>query len=170
MGPAVRAMVRRLAAYALDVALLAAVLVPLAFGLQALVGYRPDTDTGVWLASLATISLPSWLYFTLSDASSGGATLGKRLLGLRASDIDGGRIGAGRALLRTAVKLIPWELTHVTLFGLSVELGTFTGIQIALLWLVYGLFAVYVIVGLRNRGERSVHDLVAGTMVRRGVT
>lgn len=167
MRDAVRPLVRRLAAYAIDVVILAAVLVPLAFGLQLLIGYRPDTGVGVWLASVAAISLPSWVYFTLSDASSAGATLGKRLLGLRASSLGGGRIGLGRALARTAIKLIPWELTHLTLFALSPELGSFTGLQLGLLWVVYGLFAIYLVVAVRNRGERSVHDLVVATAVRR---
>jgi len=167
MRDSVRTLLRRLAAYAIDVVILAAVLVPLAFGLQLLIGYRPDTGVGVWLASLATISVPSWVYFTLSDASTRGATLGKRLLGLRASSLDGGRIGLGRALARTAIKLIPWELTHLTLFALSPELGSFTGLQIGFLWVVYGLFAIYLVVAVRNRGERSVHDLAAGTAVRR---
>ena len=167
MRDSVRTLLRRLAAYAIDVVILAAVLVPLAFGLQLLIGYRPDTGVGVWLASLATISVPSWVYFTLSDASTRGATLGKRLLGLRASSLDGGRIGLGRALVRTAIKLIPWELTHLTLFALSPELGSFTGLQIGFLWVVYGLFAIYLVVAVRNRGERSVHDLAAGTAVRR---
>ena len=167
MRDSVRTLLRRLAAYAIDVVILAAVLVPLAFGLQLLIGYRPDTGVGVWLVSLATISVPSWVYFTLSDASTRGATLGKRLLGLRASSLDGGRIGLGRALARTAIKLIPWELTHLTLFALSPELGSFTGLQIGFLWVVYGLFAIYLVVAVRNRGERSVHDLAAGTAVRR---
>ena len=167
MGPAVRQTARRAAAYALDVALLAAILIPIAFGLQLVLGYRPTTGIGVWLASLATISVPTWTYFTLSDASIRGATLGKRSLGLRAAFIDGRRITIGPAVVRTAIKLIPWELAHFALFGLSVELGTFSGLQIGVLWLVYALLAVYIVVAVRNAGERSVHDLVAGTAVHR---
>ena len=167
MRAALRPLARRLAAYAIDITLLAVVLIPVAFGIQQVFGYRPDTGVGVWLASLVEISLPSWAYFTLSDASSGGATFGKRLLGLRASFVDGGRIGLWPALARTAIKLIPWELTHLTFFALSPQLGTFTGLQLGLLWVVYGLFALYLIVALRQRGERSLHELVVGTAVRR---
>lgn len=167
MPEAARHLLRRLAAYAVDVVILAVVLIPLAFGIQALVGYRADTGIGVWLASLATISVPSWTYFTLSDASSGGATLGKRLVGLRVATVDGSRLGPERALLGTAIKLIPWELTHVTMFALSPTLGTFTDLQLGLLAVVYMLFAVYLAVALRNGGSRSVHDLVAGTLVER---
>jgi len=167
MRDAVRHLSRRLAAYAIDIVILAAVLIPLAFGIHALTGYRPDTGIGVWLASVAEISVPSWAYFTISDMSPGGATLGKRLLGLQVRSADGSRIGLGRALLRTAIKLAPWELTHLTFFALSPQLGTFTDLQLGLLIVVYVLFAVYLVVALRNGGARSVHDLVADTVVRR---
>jgi len=167
MRDAVRHLVRRLAAYAVDIVILAAVLIPLAFGIQALTGYRPDTGIGVWLASVAEISVPSWAYFTLADASPGGATLGKRLLGLQVARLDDSRIGPGRALLRTAIKLVPWELTHVTFFALSPQLGTFTELQLWLLIVVYVLFAAYLVVALLNGGARSLHDLVVGTVVRR---
>jgi uncharacterized RDD family membrane protein YckC len=170
MGPAVRQTARRVAAYALDVTLLATLLIPIAFGLQLLLGYRPTTGAGIWLASLVTISLPTWAYFTLSDASTTGATLGKRALGVRASFVNGRRITIGSAFVRTVIKLVPWELTHVALFGISVELGIFSGLQIGLLWLVYALLALYLVVALRTAGERSVHDLVAGTAVRRAVS
>ena len=73
----------------------------------------------------------------------------------------------GIDLARTAIKLLPWELAHLTFFALSPQLGTFTGLQLALLVVVYGLFAFYLVVALRNRGERSLHDLVVGTAVRR---
>ena len=166
MREAVRPLSRRLAAYAVDVLILAAVLIPIAFLAQSLIGYQLETGVGVWLASLATISLPSWAYFVLFDASSSGATPGKRLLGLRVAAVDGSRMGAGSAFVRTAIKLVPWELTHATMFALSPEIGAFSGYQIALLWAVYVILAVYLFVALRNAGERSVHDLVAGSAVR----
>jgi uncharacterized RDD family membrane protein YckC len=167
MGNAVGFLARRITAYAIDIGLLAVVLIPLAFGLQALIGYRPDTGIGVWFASLITISLPSWIYFTLSDASPRGATIGKRVLGLRVAMTDGSRVRLRPALVRTAVKLIPWELTHATMFALSPRLGSFSGLQAGLLTIVYVLLAAYLVVALRNRGERGIHDLVAGTDVRR---
>lgn len=167
MRSAVRPVLRRLAAYAIDVALLAAVLIPVAFGLQALVGYRPDTGIGVWLATLLTISLPSWTYFMVADAAFGGVTVGKRLFGLRARALDGGGIPLSHAVVRTAIKLVPWELTHAAMFALAPRLGDFSGLQITLLWLVYALFAAYLAVALRTGGERSLHDLAAGTAVVR---
>jgi uncharacterized RDD family membrane protein YckC len=159
-------LLRRSAAYGVDILILALVLIPLAFAIQAMTGYRADSGIGVWLASVVTISVPSWAYFAISDASASGATIGKRLFGLRIVADDNGRMRPGTALLRTAIKLIPWELTHLTMFALSPRLGTFSGLQLALLWVVYGSLAAYLIVALRNQGERSIHDLVAGSSVR----
>jgi uncharacterized RDD family membrane protein YckC len=168
MRAAIPNVLRRLAAYAIDVAILAVVLIPLSFGVQAMIGYRAETGIGVWLASLLLISLPSWAYFILFDASSSGATLGKRVVGLRAARVEGSPLGLRRAVLRTAVKLLPWELTHLTMFALSPELGTFSGLQLGLLWAVYALLALYLFVALRHEGRRSVHDLAAGAAVLSG--
>lgn len=163
---AIRRLARRSAAYGVDILILVAILIPLAFVIQAMTGYRPDSGLGVWLASVATISLPSWAYFGLSDASASGATIGKRLLRIHVVAEGGGRIRPGIAFLRTAIKLLPWELTHLTMFALSPQLGTFSGLQLALLWVVYGSLAAYLIVALRNGGERSIHDFVAQSAVR----
>lgn len=165
MRAAAAALARRLGAYAVDVAILAAVLIPTTFGLQTITGYRPDTGLGVWFASLLTISIPSWTYFILADASRAGATVGKRLVVLHTRTLRGERVPLPRAIARTAVKLLPWELTHAAMFALSVRFDTFTGVQIALLSVVYALAAGYLVVALRTRGQRSVHDLVAGTAV-----
>lgn len=157
---------RRICAYAIDVALLATVLIPLTFAIQVLTGYRATTGLEVWTASVLTISVPSWTYFAVSDASAGGATIGKRLLRVRTTAIDGARLAPTRALLRTAVKLAPWELTHFALFGLATTPGTFDTIQVALVSSVYVLLAVYLIVAIGRSGKRSVHDLIAGSAVR----
>jgi uncharacterized RDD family membrane protein YckC len=47
-----------------------------------------------------------WLYFTLLEASSWQATLGKKILGLRVTDMEGNRIGFGKANARYWGKLL----------------------------------------------------------------
>ena len=102
---------RRAGAYTLDIALLFAVLGPLGWGVQIVLGLAPSTGQQVWATLLLNFSLPTWIYFAVADASAGGATLGKHWLGLTVSRDDGGRLGPTQALGRTAVKLLPWELT-----------------------------------------------------------
>ncbi|MCK5945101.1 MAG: RDD family protein [Planctomycetes bacterium] len=57
-------------------------------------------------------TIPFAAYLTLCEGSARGATVGKRLLGLRVVTARGERLPRLRALARTLVKLLPWELGH----------------------------------------------------------
>jgi uncharacterized RDD family membrane protein YckC len=160
-------LLRRLGAYALDCASLFLVLAPLGFLIQRALAVTPDTGVGIYTALVLNFSLPSWVYFTWGDASRRGATPGKRLLGLRASTTAGVRIGPARALARTAVKMAPWEIAHVSSFLLAVAPGELGGASWSGLGLTYALVAAYVVVAWRTGGRRSVHDLLASTRVER---
>lgn len=162
-------LVRRLAAYVVDILLLFTVIIITQFGLEALTGglpmrwltTGPRIEGWVWLS----VSLPTYLYFALSESSVQQATVGKRLLGLRVTDTAGKRISFGRALLRTIVKLIPWEVTHLSLF---LPTPIFTGGQGGFLpGLISAnvLIVVYLAVIVLTAGKQGVHDLVARTMV-----
>ncbi|HUN69643.1 MAG TPA: RDD family protein, partial [Burkholderiales bacterium] len=52
----------------------------------------------------------SWAYFAISESSSWQGTLGKRLLGLRVTDLNGARIGFGRANVRHLSKLLLYPI------------------------------------------------------------
>jgi uncharacterized RDD family membrane protein YckC len=158
-----------------DVAILATAVVASQFAIQAVTGgFQADKlKTGPQIEAwvLATVSLPTWAYFTLMEASGWQATLGKRLLGLRVVDTRGKRIGYGRALLRTAVKLLPWELTHLSLM-LPVPIwseGASTSVRPGLI-VANALLVVYIATALLTPRKQSVHDLVSGTTVVRGET
>jgi uncharacterized RDD family membrane protein YckC len=105
-------------------------------------------------------SLPTWTYFILADSSPGGATVGKWLLGLHVARVLGGRLG-WLALLRCAVKLLPWEAAHMSAFLLSMApVGQLIGLGLA-----NALALAYFGVAAWTRGRRSVHDYVASTEV-----
>lgn len=162
-------LVRRLAAYLVDILLLFAAVVITQFGLEALTGglpmrlltTGPRIEGWVWLS----VSLPTSLYFALSESSAQQATPGKRLLGLRVTGTDGKRIGFGRALLRTIVKLIPWEVTHLSLFLPTPILMDGQGGFLPGLMTADVLIVFYLAVVVMTAGKRSIHDLVASTMV-----
>lgn len=162
-----RLLLRRLVAFFADCALLFVVLAPLGFAIQSALGVVPTTSRGVYAALLLNFSLPVWTCFVLSDRSRRGATPGKRLLRLRAVTLDGRRIGGGRALVRTAGKLLPWEATHASLFLIPSTLGEMGPASWAGLVFAYGLGFAYLVVAWRARGRRSVHDLLASTRVER---
>ena len=120
------------------------------------------------LYTLATISVPVWLYFAWMESSTGNATIGKRLAGFRVIDYAShARIGFWRALLRTIIKLIPWEIAHLANnlpepIWLMDEPGfrigfVFTGL----------LMGVYILFVFFHPAGRAPHDLISGTMVSR---
>jgi len=160
---------RRIVAYLFDFFVLFSILISLQ-GVAYLVGhgfpYRLlNTGVRIELWVFLSISLPVWLYFALSESSSHQATFGKRLFGLQVMNKVGNRIGFGQAVLRTVIKLIPWELTHLSLM-LPIPLwwdpqpGLRPGIVV-----VYILIGIYLVTMFLNKRRQSVHDLIAQTMV-----
>ncbi|HMQ30405.1 MAG TPA: RDD family protein [Chloroflexaceae bacterium] len=157
---------RRLAAYLLDILLLFAALAPAGQLVQRTLGLAPPR-TGPELARVIAwnFSLPAWLYFTFGDRSRDGMTPGKRLLRVRVRGRRGGRLGFPRALLRTALKLLPWELVHLFAFARSTDLTQFRPDQAAGVAVANALTLAYLAVAVASGGRRSVHDLVAGSCV-----
>jgi len=158
---------RRIAAYAIDAAVVACV----AGGVQALLvqatGWGLAEDR--WLRSLAFlafVSLPAWTYFATFESSRWRATPGKRVLGMRVVDDDGGCISFRRAFLRAALKWAPidlafaaWNLT-APLYDPSVPMllrATLTG--------SYGLAGANVMAIWLGQYRQALHDLICDTLV-----
>lgn len=161
---ALRLTARRLAAYIVDVLLLATVLLPVAFAVSTALG-TDLTGVEVWLRQLVLISLPAWTYFILTDRLAGGRSLGKRLLGLITTGLDSQPPGWRAAIVRTMLKLLPWELVHLAFFGLSASFAVISPVQISVAGAAYALMLAYLAVALLNEGSRSIPDLVASTRV-----
>ena len=163
--------VRRLTAFVADwVVLFAVVVAP-----QAVIGLMwedwpmNDVSNGyvAWLWVVLTVSLPSWIYFTLCDSSAVGATLGKRVMGVRVRAIPDGRLSRSGALVRTAVKLLPWELTHVMIFLPEPFGDELTPFKTMMIVLVNVLLVVWLIVPFLNASHRALHDYAAKSCVVR---
>jgi uncharacterized RDD family membrane protein YckC len=79
-----------------------------------------------------------WLYYSLLESSAWQATLGKKALGLEVTDLDGNRIGFGRATGRFFAKFISWII----------------------------LLIGYIMAGFTEK-KQALHDILAGTLVIR---
>jgi uncharacterized RDD family membrane protein YckC len=159
---------RRIAAYMLDILVLFGVLAPAGQLILRLLGAAaPQSGPEIGRVILWNFSLPAWLYFILSDRFASGATLGKRLLKIQVTDTAGERLTIGRALARTAIKLLPWELAHVSAFALSTDLSRFNQTQSVGVAAANLLTIVYLGIAIATRGRRSAHDYAAGTIVCR---
>jgi uncharacterized RDD family membrane protein YckC len=80
----------------------------------------------------------SWLYGAFMESSSYQATLGKMIFGMKVTDLNGNRISFERATIRHFAK---WLSALVLCIG-------------------------YIMVGFTDR-KQGLHDLLAGTLVRR---
>lgn len=89
--------------------------------------------------TLIALVFGSWLYEAFMESSSYQATLGKMIFGMKVTDLSGNRISFERATGRHFAK---W------LSGMILGIG-------------------YVMVGFTDR-KQGLHDLLAGTLVRRG--
>ena len=106
---------RRLLAFGLDwlvIALYGGTL----FALVALAAGIPEQSPGPWRAQgigFLTMTLPVWLYFSLTEASPWQGTIGKRVLGLQVATVAGARPGLLLSARRNALKFLPWECGHL---------------------------------------------------------
>lgn len=118
-----------------------------------------------WLYVFLTVSIPCWLYYSLLESSARRATFGMRLFGLQVADSDGGRVGFGRALLRTVIKLLPFEINHLVMFlPTPIWSDPNSGFRVGFV-VVNALMILYLATIFLTERRQSVHDLVAGTIV-----
>lgn len=116
----------------------------------------------MWL--LGTVDLPLILYYTGTLGSSAQATLMMRWLGLRLERVGGTAVRFRRALIRTVVMLIPFEVNHVFMVWASTPEGVPN--RLSLQYAVVGiLILAYVAAAVSSPRRQSLHDRVAGTVV-----
>ncbi len=76
---------------------------------------NPSRPANPWQAQaigLLVMTVPVTLYFALCESSAMQATLGKRIAGLAVASETGERLSFRSALLRNAIKFLPWEFGH----------------------------------------------------------
>jgi uncharacterized RDD family membrane protein YckC len=165
---------RRILAYLID-SLFAFLVFVVAAQLLGFVPLRPlligseDWFRSGWNAqiyTLLTMSLPTWLYFALTEISPWGATLGKHLLKLKTvTKATQGKMTLLQSLVRALVKLLPWEMAHLA-NNLPVPMwyDPDPGFRIAFL-LSPLLVSVYIALAFLTKERQSLHDLAARTVV-----
>lgn len=104
----------RTLALLIDYAVLAIVASVPVMGRSALVG--PE---GAGWEHFAWVIVFTYPYFLIAQFSQWHCTLGKRLLGLRVSDLKGGGFGFGRAHVRYLFKLVCFPLWFVSIFYIA---------------------------------------------------
>lgn len=154
---------KRIAAYLIDTVLVFVMMLPLDMLVQRAMRNPQQTAFAELTSPVISVYIVAWLYFVLSDHSATGATLGKRLLRLRVIAENHSKVSLPRALARTAIKLLPWELAHI--FWLALAELVRRDVRNAGLIAANVLVVAYLLVLLSTGGRRSVHDLVVKTEV-----
>jgi len=116
--------------------------------------------------TLLTISLPIWLYFILSEISSWQATIGKHLLKLQTVDLTTkNKISLQQAVIRTAVKLLPWEIAHFT-NNVPTPMWYDPNPTFRFGFVIVPLLVIlYIVLASVTQNRQSLHDLIARTVV-----
>ena len=163
MSKKIELIIRRSGAYIFDVVLLFVVLAPTAFLIKSIFGFQPASNSEVWIAAVMSFSIPAWSYFLFSDLSQNGMTVGKRLLKVKVISTNSDELTFVRALLRTAIKLLPWELAHIFGFALVDSINQ-TAVSAGLITANL-LIIIYLVILVINAGKLSFHDIFAKTEV-----
>ena len=125
-----------------------------------------DSGLNTQIYTLTTISLPVWLYFSLMESSNRQRTFGKAAVGLVICDrLNDGRLRIGHAFVRTAIKLLPWELVHIgNNLPTPIWFTDEPGFRIAFLFAGL-LMPSYLVMILINENRQGPHDLIVGSIV-----
>jgi uncharacterized RDD family membrane protein YckC len=169
---------RRVLALLIDYALILGYVAVI--GLISLLGFLITGGLFNWLLlgtagaealGFVVLVVPVGVYLFLTEASRWQATVGKRVAGLRVVAAKTGlRPSRGRILVRTVVKVLPWEFAHFFVWQTVASVAATNTVPG---WVAGGLVVanvlpvLYVLVVLLQRERRGPHDLVAGTRVIR---
>lgn len=121
------------------------------------------------LGAFLVLILPVLLYCAAAESSPRAATWGKWKRGLQVLDPQGKRLSRRRAFARSALKFLPWQVAHTSLFHIpgwpmaveSVPIGSTIGF--VLVWVLLGLYAGSILLPARHR---AIYDQLVGAHVR----
>jgi uncharacterized RDD family membrane protein YckC len=172
--PAPAGLRRRLLAFAVDylaVSLYIGLLLAAGISLYSVGLTRFGDDISPILMDFLAFSvtvLPVTLYFALCESGVSGATIGKRLAHIRVISLNGARVLFGRSLLRSAIKFLPWQIAHTSLFHIpgwpmaveTIPLPSLIGLIVS-----QGAVVLFALMIAFSKAGRALYDHLAGTVV-----
>lgn len=112
---------------------------------------------------LVTLSIA--LYFPRQESSSQQATWGKRKIGVRVIRTDGSPLTFARALGRTLLKFVPWELSHTLIWQLRFAQSEVEPLILAGFVLVWLLVGANVVSCWLSGKHQTIYDKMSDTYV-----
>lgn len=118
------------------------------------------------LTGFLLVTLPVSLYFVVADSRIGRQSFGKRKIHIRVVDANHQSISVYRAVLRTVLKFLPWELSHFMAYRMIyLGDGDVQMMDYVIGGLVYALIFLYILMALFTKNKQSLYDRIAKTYV-----
>ncbi|PYZ96408.1 hypothetical protein CR205_11835 [Alteribacter lacisalsi] len=118
------------------------------------------------LAGFLLVTMPVSVYFIVGDSAMGGQTFGKRAVEIRTVTEAGEPVSVFRAIVRTALKFLPWELSHFLVYRLMYLEDTSVPIVYYILGgTIYALMFAYILTAIFTRKKQTLYDLIVQTKV-----
>jgi uncharacterized RDD family membrane protein YckC len=115
------------------------------------------------LLAFVVLVLPVILYFALQEGSQRQATWGKRRVGIKVVNARGQKLSWLQALIRSAIKFLPWQLAHTCV--IQIWSGQTSSWLIIGAVLAQGLVVINVLSILVTRDHRALYDWLSGAYV-----
>jgi uncharacterized RDD family membrane protein YckC len=126
---------------------------------------------GAELIFFTILTLPIGVYLYVMESGRKHATFGKRVAKIQVANVGRGAVSRKQIFVRTVVKLLPWEFAHMLIWQLQYFFYVH-GYQADVPgWIITGLIIanviplIYLYLALFSKDGRSVHDLLAKTVV-----
>lgn len=116
------------------------------------------------LVGFLMVTLPVSLYFIISDSAVGGQSFGKKKIGIQVVGAKGKSLSIPRAIFRTALKFLPWELSHFLVYRLVGD-GDILFIYKLVGGAIYALMLIYILMAIFTKKGQSLYDIIAKTYV-----
>ena len=128
----------RFAAYIIDAIMMYVILTifMLSLGMHSILFIDDFSFSGLQIVVFTVLYLAILLYFPIMESSKWQATLGKRAVNIKVTDLDGNRIGFGRAIGRFFGKILSATILYVG----------------------------FIMAGFTEK-KQGLHDMIAGTLV-----
>lgn len=160
----------RLKAFAVDYLLifgyLLLVLIVSLFLIPSLQDLFQDSRLTAQLLGFLMVTLPVSLYFIITDSRIGKGSFGKRKMRIRVVDANNRSISVSRAIFRTALKFLPWELSHFMAYRMIyLGDGDIQLLDYLIGGLIYTSILLYVLMAVFMKNKQSLYDRLAKTYV-----
>ncbi|CRK82265.1 RDD family protein [Neobacillus massiliamazoniensis] len=118
------------------------------------------------LISFFTLIFPVFLYLVLTESGKKRATFGKQKMNIYIETNGENQLTLFQVIIKNFIKLLPWQMAHTFIYaGIYSDWNLSTFMSIGSVTIIYGLPIVSILFLCFRKDHRSLHDLIANTIV-----